>query len=189
MKTNTLFFALGVILLSLFYSCKKDEPETPHIPHEEELITTLSYTLVAVDSGDTIQFTFKDIDGDGGMEPEISEGTLKANTTYNGSMLLLNEAETPVHDVTHEIEHEAEEHQFFFTSTISDVDIAYLDSDANKKPIGLKTTFKTGTPNSGTLTVVLKHEPDKDAEGVANGNVKNAGGETDIEVTFKIKVE
>ena len=37
--------------------------------------------------------------------------------------------------------------------------------------------------------MTLRHEPAKDASGVAAGDITNAGGETDIEVTFDVTVE
>lgn len=60
----------------------------------------------------------------------------------------------------------------------------YADADANGKPIGLKTILNTGGASSGTLKIILRHQADKNAAGVSNGNPTNAGGETDIEVDF-----
>ncbi|MFT7376933.1 MAG: hypothetical protein ACI88Z_000758, partial [Sphingobacteriales bacterium] len=56
-------------------------------------------------------------------------------------------------------------------------------------PLGLQTTITTTDVGNGTLTVILRHEPNKSASGVANGDISNAGGETDIEVTFNITVQ
>ena len=42
---------------------------------------------------------------------------------------------------------------------------------------------------SGTITVTLRHEPNKDAAGVSSGDIANAGGETDIEVTFNVEIQ
>ena len=36
--------------------------------------------------------------------------------------------------------------------------------------------------------MILKHEPNKSAAGVAGGDVTNAGGETDAEMEFPITV-
>ena len=41
----------------------------------------------------------------------------------------------------------------------------------------------------GSITVILKHKPMKTAANVSNGDISNAGGETDIEVTFPIDVQ
>jgi hypothetical protein len=47
------------------------------------------------------------------------------------------------------------------------------------------------TENAGTgkLKIVLRHKPDKNASGVANGNIANAGGETDIEVEYNVVIQ
>ena len=181
--------ALALIAVSIFLigSCKKDDPE---IPNEEELITTLIYTLTPESGGTPIEFSFRDLDGDGGNAPIITEGTLDANTTYNGSLVLLNETESPAGDITEEIEEEDEDHQFFFNVSSSlELDISYDDQDGNGNPIGLATIAVSGNASQGQLTIVLRHEPNKTAAGVSDGDITNAGGETDIEVTFDVIIQ
>ena len=41
---------------------------------------------------------------------------------------------------------------------------------------------------TGNLTIILRHDLDKNGAGVSSGNIANAGGETDIEVVFPIQV-
>jgi len=53
----------------------------------------------------------------------------------------------------------------------------------------LANTLTTDAAGSGTITVILRHEPDKGASGVNDGDITNAGGETDIEVTFDVTVQ
>jgi len=183
------FFLLFPIVFSfslLFITCKKDDPE---IINEEELITTLTYTLTPTGGGTTVSLSFQDLDGDGGNAPIITGGMLAANQTYTGVVTLLNEAASPAENITEEIEEEDEDHQFFFQSTLSDVNIEYNDQDANRNPVGLNTTLTTGAAASGTIGIILRHEPDKAAAGVSDGNIENAGGETDIEITFPIDVQ
>lgn len=163
-------------------------PENPDVPHEEELITTLNVTLTPA-SGQAIVFTYQDLDGDGGDAPVITVDSLEANTTYTGALTLFNEAEDPAEELTQEIFTEAEEHQFFFSSTLSDVVLAYDDQDANGHPLGLQFTLTTGEAGSGEMTIILKHEPNKSAAGVADGDPTEAGGETDIEVTFDLYIK
>ena len=64
----------------------------------------------------------------------------------------------------------------------------YNDVDSNGKPLGISHTLSTDHFGSGTLTVILIHEPDKSAAGVANGDPTNAGGETDVQAEFEITV-
>ena len=185
MKSNIIFNTLALVMaISIFTACEKDDPV---VPNEEELITTLTYTLSAT-GADPVVLSFTDLDGDGGNAPTINGGTLAANTTYTGSIDLLNETETPAESITEEIEEEQEEHQFFYAASGLDLTIAYTDADANNQPVGLTTTITTGDAGSGNLTVTLRHEPNKDGAGVAAGQIENAGGETDIEVTFPITI-
>lgn len=178
----------GFLFLALIsFACEKDDPI---IPNEEELITTVNYQLVPVGGGDTVTLSFVDIDGDGGNAPVISDGVLKANTTYTGSLTLLNESESPAENITEEVEEEGDEHQFFFEkSGTLDLGISYTDVDSEGNPVGLSTSLVTGAASSGTLVITLRHEPSKDATGVSEGLIANAGGETDIEVTFNVEVE
>lgn len=183
--TKLIPFAALVAFSLVFTSCDKDDPE---IPVEEELITTVNFTLSPVD-GISVVMTFVDLDGDGAGEAVISGGTLAANQIYSGSIELLNEAESPSEDVTEEIAEEDEEHQFFFSTTVSGLEVTYADQDEDGNPIGLSTSVTTGTAGTGNLTITLRHEPVKDASGVAGGDITNAQGETDIEVTFPIVVQ
>jgi len=182
------FGALAISLLVGLSACKKEQ-ETPTVPNEEEVITTLTYTLTPTAGGTPVVFSFKDLDGDGGNDPVIVHADLKANTEYMGVIELLNEQETPAEDITAEIKEEDDEHQFFYQNDISGLHVHYMDQDDNGKPVGLKTHVVTGAQGSGVLTVTLRHQPDKSASGVSDGEIANAGGETDIEVTFNVNVQ
>lgn len=187
MKKNALLIVVLLSVLFLTGSCKKDDPV---IPNEEELITTLVYTLTPVAGGASAVFTFTDTDGDGGAAPVVVNDTLNANTAYLGSLQLLNETVSPAGDIGAEVAGEAEEHQFFYAVQAGlNATVTYSDFDGNNKPLGLATTLNTGNVSEGTLTITLRHEPDKTATGVADGNIANAGGETDIEVQFTVVIQ
>lgn len=65
-------------------------------------------------NGNQVILSFKDVDGNGGLNPiYYVSGSLKANTTYAGSLELLNESISPVDTITHEIVSEDFAHQFF----------------------------------------------------------------------------
>jgi hypothetical protein len=184
MKFNSSILLFAVLFS--FTACEQDDPE---VPNEEELITTLTYTLVPKSGGAPVVFIFQDLDGDGGSAPIITTGNLAANTAYDGMIILLNEEETPPENISEEVAEEDDEHQFFFQTTVPGLNIAYEDADDDGNPIGLATTLTTGDAADGTMTIILRHEPDKEATGVANGSITNAGGETDIEVTFNVSVQ
>ena len=181
---------LSILFSTLLFACNKDKEQAPVLPNEEELITTLTYTLTPVGGGAPVVFSFKDLDGDGGNTPVVIEGILAPNTNYTGSLTLLNESEDPIDDITIEVEEEGVDHQLFCRPEASlDVEITYSDSDSNGKPIGLLTLVTTGSASSGSLIITLRHKPNKNASGVSSGDITNAGGETDIEVTFIVEIE
>ena len=71
-----------------------------------------------------------------------------------------------------------------------EVVITDADFDGDSNPIGLEFTVTTSaTLGTGTLTITLRHEPSKSATGVSDGDITNAGGETDIQDVFSISVE
>lgn len=186
MTKNFLTLTAFLFFSMVFIACEKDDPI---IPNEEELITTVNYTLSPANGGNDIVLSFVDLDGDGGSDPIITGGTLAANQLYTGRLDLLNEAESPAESITEEIVEEDEDHQFFFESTINGMSISYTDQDANGNPVGLNTSIMTGGAATGSIKVILKHEPNKNADGVSDGDDTNAGGETDIQVIFPIDVQ
>ena len=185
MKTNKSLLASLALGALIFSSCEKDHA---HVHNEHEVMTTLTYTLTA-EGADTVALKFIDLDGEGGNDPTITGGTLKANTTYAGSIVILNETETPAEDVTIEILEEDEDHQFFFTTTVEGLTVSYSDEDENGNPIGQSNTVTTVGEGSGTIMITLLHEPNKSGTGVAGGDMTEAGGERDIEVIFPVNVE
>lgn len=186
--TTKFSFLFSVLMLVFLTSCDKD----PEPVNQQELITTLEYTLTPRGGGDVVKLSFKDLDGDGGNAPVITSGVLKSGKVYNGTVNLLNESVTPVDVITKEIEEKAKEHQFFYevvTSLPSVLTIAYDDKDANNNPIGIKSIVTATGTGTATIKITLRHEPNKTASGVAAGNITNAGGETDIEVSFNVSLE
>ncbi|GAA3589162.1 type 1 periplasmic binding fold superfamily protein [Flavivirga amylovorans] len=181
-----------LILLSTFILTGCSDDDNPEVVIQEEVITTLTATLVPVGGGTTITFKSLDLDGKDGPNPPVFtvSGDLLADTTYNGSMEILNETESPAEDITEEIKELDEEHQFFFQATNSLATFTYVDFDSNSNPLGLEFTLTTSaTPGSGTITITLRHEPNKSASGVSDGDITNAGGETDVQAIFPIIVK
>ena len=180
LKFLSIFLFSGLVLMS----CSNDD-DNPDPVNEEEVITTLTATFSPDGGGADITMTYQDLDGDGpGVATITISGPLAASTTYNGSLDLLNETETPAESITEEIEEEDDEHQFFFSSTGNVGTFAYDDMDGDGNPVGLAFTLTTGVATTGNITIILRHEPNKNGEGVSDGDITNAGGETDISVTF-----
>ena len=187
LKLLAILFSLGFI----FTSCDDDDV-TPELENEEEEITTVKLTFDDTNTAatDDVVAFWRDLDGDGGNAPTIDAITLVDGATYTLSVEFLNENENE--DITEEVAEEDEEHQVFFIgSAIGNLlNITYNDTDDDGNPLGLSNNvslLQTGGPL--VLTVILRHEPNKTAAGVAQGNPDNAGGETDVEVDFDITVQ
>jgi hypothetical protein len=155
---------------------------------------------------------------------------LKANSTYTGRVIILDETQTPVDTVSIEILQRENYHLFFFepspvlasnfvvsntttyipqndwligqpatdttafgisvnestassAATALNLVVNRTDLDNNTPPmqIGLEDNFVTGAASSGTLRVVLRHQP----------NAKNGTydpGSTDLDVTYAVTV-
>ena len=178
------FITKLLISLVLLTSCEKGDPI---IPNEEEVITSLIYTLAPIEGGNNVILKFQDIDGDGGLSPSVTSDALSSNTIYQGTLVLLNEQFVPPESITDEVAEESDEHQIFYMAS-ANIDITYQDQDDNGFPLGLLTKLVTGPQGPQNITIILRHEPDKGASGVAQGDISNAGGETDIEVNFEVDV-
>lgn len=178
---------IPLFLSVIFIACSEDE-EVPELINQEELITTVKLELTDENTGNTYFLVYRDIDGGGPTEAEITTDTLPANTVLNGHITLLNETLNPPENISTEVKEEGLDHQFFFSNTFG-ATITYKDTDSEGNPIGLDFQMETADPATGSLTVILRHEPDKNASGVSNGNIDNAGGSTDLSVTFPVTLE
>lgn len=192
--------------------------EAPIAPTDPpEVITTLRLALKDSATGLIKTYAYKDPDGDGGAAGAFlnESGThdtlvIVANTTYFTQIYILDESKNPTDSTSNVIAGaESNEHMLFFNgnpsatgnnaNTIissivpytvktngSNVVIRYLDIDngSPQRSVGIKTRWRANASTGGNvypLTVALRHQP-----GAKNGTY--APGETDIEITFKIKV-
>ena len=190
---------LAVSAVLAIASCsKKDDIIAPPAPvNEEEVITTVTLVLTPVGGGTTAKpvITLKSYDANvNDSTPPVVTGVVPfaINTTYNGVISVLNESVPPTKNISAEILAEAADHQFFYKNTgtlpmftYTPITIAPDNYDTNGKPLGFKTVFATGaSASTGSLTITLRHQGNKTLAGVAAGDITNATGETDFEVTF-----
>ena len=192
MKIDLKYMTVVLIAGVAITGCKKDDedPITPPPPaNEEELITTLRLHFHSANDVEHLVFEFTDPDGAGGNAPVIEADTLSADSIYTVEIEVLDESGAVAEEIGAEIIAEDEDHQFFYQVNGANATVAYNDLDGNGNPIGLTTTWVIGTASNGSIVVTLVHEPDKGAAGVATGDITNAGGETDIEVTFPLVIE
>ena len=182
---------LVTVIAFLGSSCGDNNPANSPGPGEEELITTVKITLTEVGTSTVVTVQFQDLDGPVGTDGTVD--TLRVNTgsTYNATLQILNEDETPSEDITEEVKDEAEEHMFWITpvggfatatATRTDKESDYMTSQTNPD-LEVGVTFQLVVPSSagdGSLTVALDHYDDVAKDGSTRSN------ETDIEVTFPV---
>lgn len=199
---ETDFIAAYALLLTAILSltsCIDDD--VPPEENEEETITNVTLTFTPTGgTGAPVTATWIDADGEGVGNPVLTPVALATNTTYTLTVDLTN-AIDPANpeSITDEVEEEADERMFFFAWTdglFSDptgdgnlgadnradvVNYEYRD-DAGL-PLGLKTTWTTGSAATGTFQVVLKHQPD-----IKSATSDATAGESDVDITWKITV-
>lgn len=185
------FSMLAIALMVIFsVGCKKDDDTpTPTVDdnddhdHEEELITSVILSFVdTAGVHPSVQYAFRDPDGDGGNAPTQHDTIrLVANTYYNATIQLLNESESPAEDITLEVQNEDDEHIFCYAPSNTNLSIIRTDTDGTYE-VGITTFWDTGATATGETTVTLKHQP-----GVKDGTC--APGDTDVEVTFITEVQ
>jgi hypothetical protein len=179
---------LGVVIAMTINGCNKPDAAHGILPGNEFLTTTLLYIT------DPIDPTFHDTaiwskNPPGGLQPPDTARAfliLKANHTYNLQIGILDSTQTPPFNVGQEIDSlRANYHLFCFgISSGLNLTVTPTDLDANSPPlpVGFYDRFVTGPPSTGTLEVVLHHQP----------NVKNgqcAPGSIDLDVTYQIVLQ
>lgn len=191
MKNNIIKYStiVATAILSLT-ACNKEKVATP-TPVEQELITTVK--LVVTDgTGFNKTFVYKVENGFG----SATQGTitkdsilLAPNKTYNVEVLLLNEKATPSTDETAEVKEENTEHLFLYQSAPASGAGSIVFSDGSKDDNGNAFNqtgkLKTDAAGNGTLTITLKHQPTNKAASSPDA----AGGETDVEANFNVKLQ
>ena len=189
---STLIILAGALLLAVM-SCKKKKEDVaaPVNPNETELITTVKILVYPTNNTSAVStFSFRDLDGDGGIAPIIDTIRLQANTEYHVKVLVLDETKNPVDTTSTEIESEKNAHQFFYTKLGTyELTTTYLDFDDHNVPLGLNLKVNTGTAfteKTNKLKVVLKHQPGlKPTSGTGDSKL----GETDIDIEFPILLQ
>lgn len=181
------YLVWSIVIVIGLGSCEDSERPTPE--EEVQEISTLRYTLIDPGANQTKVFYYQDLDGSSGANPTITTDTLDANALYFGSLELLNENANPTENISEAIEKSKTDYQFFFIINDANAALQYADGDANNNPVGLFTALKTNSSSSGTFVINLQYKPNKLATGVSDGNLLNAGGRTNIQVTFPIVIK
>ena len=177
-----------------FASCESEDPEKEN---EGEVITDVTLKFQEVDAsnnpvGAVVSFKASDPQGiEVGATPTIQTVNLTRGKKYLMTIEVLNAIENE--DITKEILEEAAEHQFYFLGsafTSNILTIAY--ADAGGVSLGLRnllTVSSSPGTNNTSMRVVLRHDLNKSFNGANNPNFANfvqAGGETDLDITFPV---
>lgn len=187
---RTIILAAFALSLALLPACTEKDPTTPGEEIEHEVITSITLVLRdSVTTSDLRTAAWRDADGPGGSAPIADTLVLAAGRTYMGSILLLNESVTPTDTLNHEIEEQANQHQFFYTPTggiVGTVSVERTDFDTNTPPLPVGLEFKVRTLAGGTsvggINVVLSHY-----EGIPK--TSTPGPESDIDITIVTRVQ
>lgn len=184
-----------VALLAIgFASCNSEDPEKEN---DGEVITDVTLKFQELNSsnelvGSVLSFKASDPQGiEVGKTPTVQSISLTKGKKYQMTIEVTNSIAGE--DITQEILTEAAEHQFFFLGPVFDSNIFSIQyADAGGIVLGLKNTVtvssSTGTNNS-SMRVVLRHDLNKSFAGANNPNFANfvqAGGETDLDITFPV---
>ncbi|MFD2934149.1 hypothetical protein [Spirosoma flavum] len=180
-KSFLLLIPVGLLL----GSCNKDE-QTVAPTDDNEAITTATLTLTnKALPGDIVTATVENLN----TTADFSKATLTltANATYSGVVSLLDKTKTPTLDATEEIREKLNEHLFVYTpSTGLNLTVTNTDKDTNPSPgpysVGLTFEVVTKAASTGTLNVVLRHQPN-----VKNGTA--APGSSDLDTKFPVVIK
>ncbi len=182
-----------LLTITVISSCKKDDNPIVTTPEPVELEVITTVRLVVTNStGFNKTFNYKVDNGFNSTTPGtpvIDNVTLAPNTTYNVSVQVWNEAESPAEDVTEEVKEENKEHLFVLESTpnsgAGSIAFSNGSKDDDGAPLNQTIDFTTDAAGNGSLTVTLKHEPtDKNAT-----TADAAGGETDAKAIFPVVIQ
>ena len=177
-----------------FASCESEDPTKEN---DGEVITDVTLKFQELDASNALVgsvLSFKASDPQGievGKTPTIQSVSLAKGKKYQMTIEVTNAIKGE--DINQEILTEAAAHQFFFLGQVFDSSFLSIQyADAGGIALGLKTivtvSSSTGTNNSNML-VVLRHDLNKSFPGASNPNFANftqAGGETDLDITFPV---
>jgi hypothetical protein len=151
----------------------------------EPIITKLEMIATPVGGGKQAVFVFEDVDSFGGKAPTIKSDTLLFFEDYNTQIRVYNNDK----DITARIIGDGLFHQVFYEQTFPELlNTTYTDFDDANQPIGLTAIIDAIGKGQNKFTITLRHDLDKEAEGVREGSILNAGGVTDVEAVFNVVV-
>lgn len=168
LKLTLAVLAVGCITFS---SCKKTDEEP------QENLNVLKIKIGAN------TYTWSDTDGTGGVAPKIDTIKLTPNATFAAELTIQDGSVSPAKDYTTEIIAEKDAHLFVYIVAGANLTFTDLSQDSKSKDFGQTANAKTTAASTGTLQILLKHDPDKSATDPTKT------GETDIDVVFPVVIK
>ncbi len=182
---NTILFLIAGTALS---SCDKPNAANVQAPLSNEFLTTTILSLKNTsNANDTPKIAFYLNPHTPNIPPVLTPDSLRLtkNATYSCTIIILDQTKSPADTVSNTIKQRENEHLFVFypgggimlTDSITD-----RDTNVPPLPFGLESQIKTGATSTGSLRVVLRHQP----------NVKNGlpgPGSTDLDVTYPVSIK
>jgi hypothetical protein len=190
------FYSLVFVSLA-FFSCESEKPEKEN---EEEVITDVTLSFTEINSAGIpvgTKFSFKASDPQGialGSAPTIDKVNLMRGKNYRMEITVYNAIEKE--DITKEILAEGDEHQFYFLGSafVGSPPLVIVYDDPTGQLIGLRTKVSVSATtglSSAIMRIILRHSLNKNFPGASNPNFQNydqAGGETDLDISFPLEI-
>ncbi|MEM9996603.1 MAG: type 1 periplasmic binding fold superfamily protein [Bacteroidota bacterium] len=201
---TTLSRYLALLLLPAFLvlaACDSNDPDSSDTDGagEEEVITTVNITFTPQGGGAAAEFT-ANFD-EAGVLQNAETITLMSATTYDVSIELLNELETPAEDITEEVrDEEPGAHRFFYTpegGVANRMTVSNLDTDPLGDPLGVTfdVAVSAGGAATGAFRAKLRHyedgadlPADKRADTPTAPEVPDVV-ENDFDFTFPVEIQ
>jgi hypothetical protein len=144
-----------LIILAGIFSCKK--PSDANNENEHEAINKVE--LIVTDRSSSSTFVAEDPDGDGGMPPSrIDTIRLLSGQTYDVRLRIINVVNGVEKDLTPTIISQGRSHEVFFIISGATIAITKTDRDLSGYPIGVTSSWITGTAVSGSVLIKLMHK-------------------------------
>lgn len=194
MKKSFITAHILLFFVIVITGCSKEETK-PEDKKENEVITTLVITAMAADHN--TQAIYRP-ENQPNNPRRIDTLFLDSSKVYSFSLEVLDQSKAGKTDtITKEIKAESQKHQFFWIANPSNIfDFANglpdLDNATPAKPLALKYNNVRFSGRKGvlgqSLRLVLRHDLNKAAPSVANNDITNATGSTDVEAIIPVKV-
>lgn len=187
MKKEFIFSLYMLVLVA----CQKGDVSQPQLLNNQEQITTVLLNAFDVKKPlQPLKFAWRDVDGFGGLPPQIDTLKFSANSQMLFQMILLNELVTPTDTISNEILDKASMHRFFYfpDSTLAhSMQIRATDNDPNNKPLGLSFQVVCSSIDSnqlqirGNLQLILSHY-----DGIPKTDLPSP--ESDMDIEFPVTI-